>query len=185
MAIEEAKYSVVYQDGSFEVRDYDAYLLAEVVVESTFEEAGSKAFRSLFKYISGKNLPQDEISMTAPVSQKRAGEEIAMTAPVSQRYTNNKYVISFMMPAKYTQQTIPQPSDPEVSIRYVSPQRMAVVKYSGFWSKSSYEKNRQSLDAWIVSQDLQVTGEHIWARYNAPFSLWFMRRNEIMLPVHK
>ena len=183
MAIEEAKYSVVYQDGIFEVRDYDPYLLAEVVVDSEFEEAGSKAFRNLFKYISGENSPQDEISMTAPVSQKLVGEKISMTAPVAQKYNNNKYVVSFMMPAKYNLQTIPKPSDPSVSIRYVSPQRMAVVKYSGFWSKSNYEKNRQSLDSWILTQDLEVTGEHIWARYNAPFSLWFTRRNEIMLPV--
>ena len=183
MAVDEATYSLVYDDGIFEVRDYDAYLLAEFVVDSEFEEAGNKAFRSLFKYISGDNQSQEEISMTAPVTQKSVGEVISMTAPVIQKFSQNQYVISFMMPDTYTMQTIPKPSDPAISIRYVEPQRMAVVKYSGFWSKSNYEKNRQLLDTWVVTQNLKVTGDHIWARYNAPFSLWFTRRNEIMLPI--
>jgi len=182
-AIEEAKYSVVQQDGRFEIRDYEPYLLAEVVVDGEFEEAGNKAFRYLFKYISGSNQPQAEIAMTAPVSQTNRGEEISMTAPVSQTSSDGKYVVSFMMPAEYTPQTIPQPTDTAVSIRHVPAHRMAVVRYSGRWSKSNYHENKQALDTWVAKQEFQVIGEPVWARYNAPFSLWFMRRNEIMLPV--
>ena len=97
MAIEEAKYSVVQQDGKFEIRDYEPYLLAEVEVDGAFEEAGNKAFRYLFKYISGTNQPQAEIAMTAPVSQVSRGEDISMTAPVSQTRSGGKYVVSFSL----------------------------------------------------------------------------------------
>lgn len=183
MAIEEAKYSVVLQEGKFEVRDYEPYLLAEVEVDGEFEEAGSKAFRSLFKYISGSNQPRIDIAMTAPVSQTSRGEEISMTAPVSQTSSAGKYIVSFMMPAEYTLQTIPQPKDPAVSIRQVKAHRMVVVSYSGLWSESNYKQNKQSLDAWVATRELKVVGEPVWARYNAPFSLWFTRRNEIMIPI--
>jgi hypothetical protein len=183
MAIEEAKYSVVQQDGKFETRDYEPYLLAEVEVDGAFEEAGNKAFRYLFKYISGTNQPQAEIAMTAPVSQVSRGEDISMTAPVSQTRSGGKYVVSFMMPAQYTLETIPIPTDPAVSIRQVPAQRMAVVRYSGRWNKVNYEKNKKALESWISEQELEVIGEPVWARYNAPFSLWFLRRNEILIPV--
>jgi len=183
MAIEEAKYSVVQQAGKFETRDYEPYLLAEVEVDGSFEEAGNKAFRFLFKYISGTNQPQDEISMTAPVSQVSKGEDISMAAPVSQTRSGAKFVVSFLMPAQYTLETIPKPTDPAVSIRQVPAQRMAVVRYSGRWTQANYEKNKKALESWISGQKLDVMGEPVWARYNSPFSLWFMRRNEILIPV--
>jgi len=183
MAIEEAKYSVVIQDGDFELRDYQPHLLAEVVVDGSFEEAGSNAFRYLFKYISGENRPELEITMTAPVSQQVVGEEISMTAPVSQYADKGRYVVSFMMPASYSLETLPRPRDDKVAIRQVAAQRMAVVTYSGTWSQANYEESKQALEAWMAANDLKVVGEAVWARYNAPFSLWFLRRNEIQFPV--
>ena len=183
MAIEEAEYSVVMHDGKFELRDYKPYILAQVTVEGEFEAAGNKAFRDLFKYISGNNRSRNKVAMTAPVTQQDAGEEISMTAPVTQQESKGRYVVSFMMPASYTMETLPEPNNPAVRIRQVPSQRMATVRYSGTWSKRRYDENKSALDEWIKAQGLKVNGEPVWARYNSPFSLWFLRRNEVLLPV--
>lgn len=182
MAIEEASYEVVKVDGSFELRDYAPHVLAETLVDGNFDEAGSSAFRRLFRYISGDNRSQTKIAMTAPVSQQ-SGEKIAMTAPVGQQKSGDKWLVSFMMPASYDIGTLPVPDDPLVTLRQVPARRMATIVYSGFWSEKNYQKNKTKLDSWIQKEALTVNGETIWARYNAPFSLWFMRRNEILVSV--
>ncbi|MFO7766810.1 MAG: heme-binding protein, partial [Pelovirga sp.] len=131
MAIEEASYEVVKTEGSFEVRDYAPSILAETYVKGDFDEAGSTAFRRLFRYISGENRAQAKIAMTAPVSQQ-TGEKIAMTAPVGQQKSGGQWVVSFMMPASYDMDTLPVPDDPLVTLRQVPARRMAAIRYSGF-----------------------------------------------------
>jgi len=183
MATEEAEYDVVMAEDKLEVRDYAPQLVAEVIINEDFEDAGNKAFRKLFKYISGNNTKSEEIAMTAPVSQEKAGEKIAMTAPVSQRAEGDSWAVSFMMPAEYTMDTIPQPSDPAVKIRAIPAQRMAAIQFSGRWTAKNYDKHLEKLMTWAQDKGLKISGEPVWARYNAPFVPWFMRRNEILLPV--
>ncbi len=183
MAIEEAAYSVVVQEGNLEIRDYAPQLLAETRVDGSMEDAGNRAFRVLFRYISGENQPQEKIAMTAPVSQQRDGEKIAMTAPVGQERDGDDWLVSFMMPASYTMATLPAPTDSRVVLREVPARRVAAIRYSGFWSEKNYERNKETLVAWIQEQGLRVSGTPVWARYNSPFMPWFMRRNEILMPV--
>jgi hypothetical protein len=183
MAIEEAKYTVVKSEGRFELRDYAPHNLAETIVEGDVEGAGSKAFNRLFQYISGNNRTQLKMDMTAPVSQEPTGEKIAMTAPVGQQRAADKWVVSFMMPASFTLETLPEPLDPRVKLRAVPARRMAAVRYSGFWSEEGYTRNKRALEAWIEKTGLTIAGEPVWARYNPPFSLWFLRRNEVLIPV--
>ena len=184
MAIEEASYQVVKAEDPFELRDYAPHIVAETSVDSEFVEAGSVAFRRLFGYISGDNRSQTKIAMTAPVSQ-HSSEKIAMTAPVGQQKSGDRWVVSFMMPASYSMETLPVPDDPQITLLQVPERRIAAVRYSGFWSKKNYQKNKLKLDSWIQKEGLTVNGETIWARYNAPFVPWFMRRNEILVPVSK
>ena len=182
MATEEAEYDVVQQDGEFELRDYAPQVVAEVVVSGSFSRAGNSAFRPLFNYISGDNTVQAKIAMTAPVSQTAQSQDIAMTAPVGQRASGNDWIISFMMPAEFTMDTIPKPTDPAVSLREIPAHRMATVRYSGRWTEKRYQSHLEALLTWVASKDLAVTGEPVFARYNGPFTPWFMRRNEILLP---
>ena len=182
MAVEEAKYTVVLNEESFEVRQYAPHVLAETVVDGDLEGAGNKAFNPLFKYIDGNNKKQGKVAMTAPVSQG-AGEKIAMTAPVGQQRKNDKWVVSFMMPASYTLESLPEPNDPKVVLRQVPARYMAAVLYSGFWSEKVYRSNLDELTSWMEKQGLTAMGEPIWARYNPPFMPWFLRRNEILVPV--
>jgi hypothetical protein len=106
-----------------------------------------------------------------------------MTAPVGQQPIGDKWVVSFMMPAAYTMETLPVPEDPKVKLRQVPGRRMAVVRYTGFWSERGYHDNKMKLEAWIRENELKVVGDPIWARYNPPFTPWFLRRNEILIQV--
>ena len=185
MAIEEAKYKVLAKDNNFEIRDYAPQVIAETIIEGDFEDAGSMAFKRLFRYISGDNKSRAKISMTAPVSIETASEKIEMTVPVRQQRVQEKWSVSFMMPAKYTLEVLPVPDDPEVKLRQVPARRIAAVRYSGFWSEKNYQKNKTKLESWIQKMGFIISDNPIWARYNPPFTPWFLRRNEVLIPVEK
>ena len=185
MGTEEAAYTVEKTDGDFQVRQYAPQVVAETLVEGTLEEAGNKAFRPLFNYISGANRSQGKIAMTAPVAQQRDGEKIAMTAPVGQEAVSNRWAITFMMPTNYTLETLPAPTDEKVRLRAIPARRMAAVRYSGTWSRQRYERNLARLREWMKAQGLAAAGDPVWARYNAPFTPWFLRRNEVLVPLEK
>ena len=183
MAVEEAKYRLVEKDGDFEIRDYAPQIVAETRVEGNLEDAGSRAFGRLFRYITGNNRPEAKIAMTAPVSQDPAGQEIAMTAPVGQQAVGNSWVVSFMMPASYNLASLPEPLDSSVYLREIPARRMAVIRYSGGWSRKSYQEHLAQLEEWMDRRQLEPAGSPVWARYDAPFKPWFLRRNEILYPV--
>jgi effector-binding domain-containing protein len=183
MAIEEAEYTIVKKDDNFEIRDYTPHIVAQTLVVGSLEEAGSKAFKRLFGYISGENRSRKKIEMTAPVSQQANPEIIKMTAPVGQQRVGDKWAVSFMMPASYSRETLPVPENPRVTLRRVPGRRMAAVRYSGFWSEKGYLENKRKLESWINDNGLKIAGESLWARYNSPFTPWFLRRNEILIPI--
>jgi hypothetical protein len=186
MAIEEPSYRIIEQDGAFELREYAPYLVAETVVDADFEAAGNLAFRRLFGYISGDNTAQQKIAMTAPVTQSRGSEQgtkIAMTAPVEQQSAGRGYRVAFIVPAKYTLDTVPTPTDPKVEIRAVPARLVAAWRYSGRWTTANYQQHEADLRRAMASRDLTADGEPILARYNPPFMPAFLRRNEVLIPV--
>lgn len=183
MATEEAKYKVVLREQDFEVREYEPHIIAETLVDGDFDKAGNKAFSRLFKYISGNNKSRQKIEMTAPVAQGAGSEKIDMTSPVGQQEADGRWAVSFMMPASYSLETLPEPQDPEVVLRQVPARHIAAVRYSGFWSEEGYMLNRDKLEAWIKKNRFRVVGGPIWARYDPPFMPWFLRRNEILVPI--
>jgi hypothetical protein len=183
MAIEEAPYKVVKKDNKFEIRDYTPHILAETVVEGDLEEAGNKAFNRLFRYISGDNRSRRKVAMTAPVSQEPRGEKIKMTAPVGQQRVQERWAVSFVMPSSYTLETLPEPEDPQITLRQVPTHRIAAVRYSGFWSEKGYLRYKLELESWIHERGLTIVGDPTWARYNSPLTPWFLRRNEILIPI--
>lgn len=185
VGIEKVNYSVLDKDGAFEIRQYDPYIVAETVVDSNFKEAGNMAFRRLYNYITGENRTQESIAMTAPVNQQTTSEKIAMTAPVNQQAVEGKYAVSFVMPSKFTMQTLPQPLDPAVVIKQVPGYKAAVIRYSGTWSVKRYNAKKQALEAFISERNLTAAGEPTWARYDPPFQLWFLRRNEVTIPIEQ
>lgn len=184
-AVEEVAYKVIMQDQNLELRDYPPYIVAETEVEGTLEDAGDKAFNKLFAYISGDNRSQEKIAMTAPVTQNPASEKIAMTAPVEQQRRAGGWTVAFAMPKAYSLESLPVPKNPDVSLRRVPARRMAAVRYSGTWSEKRYRRYLHELEAWMAKSGLRMTGEPVWARYNPPFTPWFLRRNEILIQVER
>jgi len=184
MAIEEAKYNSILKEGAIEVRDYESQIIAETLVSGDFEDAGGEAFKRLFKYISGENTARQKIDMTAPVGLANASQEIDMTSPVGQTRIDGKWAVNFLMPASYSMETIPQPKDPKIRLRLLPDRHIAAIEYSGFWSEESYLENKGKLESWISEKQYNVIGQPIWARYNPPFTPWFLRRNEILIPIN-
>jgi hypothetical protein len=190
VAIEEPKYEVVKTYPDFELRRYAPYLVAETEVTGDFDEVGNSAFRILAAYIFGENRAQEKMEMTAPVNQRPAagdGEKMAMTAPVTQRpkagADADTYVLSFVMPSRYTLDTIPEPLSPEVNLREEPAKLVAVRGYSGRWTEANYREHESQLLAAVEREGLTPVGAPVYARYNSPFSLWFLRRNEVMVEV--
>ena len=183
VGIEKVQYDVVQKSSAIEVRQYKPYLVAETLVDSDFKEAGNAAFRRLFNYISGQNQAKESIAMTAPVNQQSQSEKIAMTAPVTQQASGDQYAVSFVMPAKYTLETLPKPTDPVVTVKEILGYKAAVIRYSGTWSPKRYEEKKAQLETYMKENGLSAVGKPIWARYDPPFQLWFLRRNEVVIPI--
>jgi hypothetical protein len=189
LAYEGPKYDVVGKYEGFELRRYAPYIIAETIVSGDFDEVGNEAFRVLFRYISGENRKKTKIPMTAPVEQSpvvESGEKIKMTAPVvqtAQGRNQDSYGFAFIMPSEYTLDTLPKPEDPRIKIRTVKARLMAVRAYSGTWSEKRYRKNEAALLEAVEDAGLTRIGEPVFARYNSPFTLWFLRRNEVLVQV--
>ncbi|MFO1313147.1 MAG: heme-binding protein [Burkholderiales bacterium] len=183
MAIEEPAYTVVEREGSFEIRDYAPYVVAETFVEGSFDGVGNEGFQRLFRYISGENRGAARIPMTAPVEQEAASTKIAMTAPVEQQRAGGRWRIAFVLPASYTLATAPRPTDDRVALAEVPARRVAVVRYTGRWTEARYDEELAGLRRFAAERGMAETGEPVFARYDPPFMPWFLRRNEIQIPV--
>jgi hypothetical protein len=184
MSYEQPDYTVLYQDGDVEYRQYEPYLVSETVIENSddYKDAGNEGFRRLFKYITGANQGQSKISMTTPVSQAPS-EKISMTVPVQQGESADGWRVSFMLPAEYTLETAPAPTDSRVYVREVPGRLMAVLQFSGRWTEDNYTGRQTELMGSVNAENINAIGEMQRAAYNAPFSLPFMRRNEVMVAV--
>jgi hypothetical protein len=180
-SIEEPAYEVVRKIGDIEVRQYAPYVVAEVLVAGPAGKAGNQAFPILAGYIFGKNKGERKLAMTAPVTQAAAPVKLEMTAPVTQAAAPGGYVVQFVLPRDVTLASAPEPLDPQVRLREVAGGKVAAITFSGFWSQANYDEHLADLTAALRGADLAWTGEPVYSRYNAPFTPWFMRRNEIWL----
>ena len=180
-AIEEPDYEVIREFDNVELRRYASYVVAEVVLDTSAEDAGNQAFPILAGYIFGKNKGKKKFAMTAPVTQTAAPARMDMTAPVTQATVAGGMRVQFVLPKGVTLATAPEPSDPRVQLRVVPVGKWAVIRYSGTWSQSNYLEHLGELNVALQKAGVATKGEPVLARYNPPFTPWFMRRNEIWL----
>jgi hypothetical protein len=182
-AIEEPNYDVVQQLDGAELRQYAAYVVAQVLVSGPADQAGSQAFPILAGYIFGKNKGARKFDMTTPVTQAAAPVKMEMTAPVTQAAADGGYVVQFVLPKGVSLGSAPEPIDPRVQLREIPSRRVAVIRYSGLWSQGNYDEHLGKLQAALRAAKIAWTGEPTLSRYDPPFTPWFMRRNEIWLTV--
>jgi hypothetical protein len=180
-AIEEPKYQVIRTFDNVELHQHTPYVVAEVVLDTSAEDAGNQAFPILAGYIFGKNKGEKKFAMRAPVTQTAAPVRMDMTAPVTQAAVAGGMRVQFVLPEGATPATAPEPIDPRVQLREVPVGTWAVIRYSGTWSQANYLEHLDELKAARQAAGVATQGEPVLARYNAPFAPWFMRRNEVWL----
>jgi len=173
MAVEEPSFKLVTRDGDFELRDYPALVVAEAKLPGDRDAAAYAGFRLLARYIFGGNARRQSIAMTAPVVQ----------APADAASGGAGWTIRFTMPAGLSLDTLPKPDDPEVRLAALPPARYAVVRFSGLAYRRDVEAQTARLEAFVRSRGLRIEGAPSLARYDPPWTLWFLRRNEVMIPI--
>jgi hypothetical protein len=184
MATEEPAFTVVTDDGAFQVRQYPALLVAETRVDGDRRDASGAGFRILAEYIFGGNTRRESIAMTAPVVQSPpASEKIAMTAPVSQTALGDAWIVRFTMPSGYTLDTLPRPNDPRVVLSLAPATRVAVVRFSGWASDQDFKRKLTELDRWMAKRRLRATGPSVHGGLYCASDAGPLRRNEVMVPI--
>ncbi len=169
MALEEPKYAVLAEAAAYELRDYEPYLVAEVDVRG--QSADSRGFRTLAGYIFGDNQSSEKMQMTAPVESHAAEDSDGRT-------------YAFVMESKYTLDTLPVPNDKTIRIREKPQRVVAAVKFSGRWTEDNIERHKRQFLADLAADGIEPLGVVELARYNSPFTPWFLRRNELIVPVN-
>jgi len=179
---EEPEYQLIEKQGNLEVRQYKSRLAASVDVAAN-ADAPNTAFRILAGYIFGKNKGRTSLPMTVPVTQEVPPTKIAMTVPVTMVENDGRMRMSFFMPGKYTLESLPEPEDKRITFKTLPPTQFAVIRFSGIATKASVERQSNLLRAFMKDRGIQGAGEPIKASYNAPWTLPFMRRNEVWIEV--
>jgi hypothetical protein len=196
--IEEPAYTMIKQEGDFEIREYRSMIVAETTVSGSLDRAGGDGFRAIAGYIFGDNTSKgtsssEKIAMTAPVAMtpepgtnnQRDSEKIAMTVPVTMEPgpTPDRWRMHFVMPGKYSLESLPTPRNPAVTLRQIAPQRVAVNRFSGFSGETKVAEKTAELNLWVAKNGLKPIGAAQLARYNPPLAPPPLRRNEILLTI--
>jgi len=181
--VEKPGYKVIQSEQNIEIRQYDPMIIAEVEVEGKREDAIREGFRLLADYIFGNNRVEQVISMTAPVQQNE-NQKIAMTAPVQQQLTGLSWKISFVMPSKHNMDSLPIPNNNRVRLKGILPQKFVVIRFSGTNSYENLTENENRLMNYVQANEIKIKGSPKYAYYNAPWTLPFLRRNEVMIEIN-
>ncbi len=187
-AIEKPAYTVLEKRNGYEIREYAPYIVAETTVTGDYDQATRAGFRLVADYIFGNNTAKASISMTSPVlenaAQTNSSEKIAMTSPVIESPSaDGQRTIAFVLPSKYTLETLPLPNNPAVTLREVPAQKVAALTFSWYPTALRMEKMKTKLNEALLRDQVTPTGGVQTARYNPPLSMPLMVRNEILVPL--
>lgn len=183
MALQEPPFTLETVTDHYDIRTYGAVLVAEARVEAGFEEAGTRGFKLLARYVSGANQSRTSAARMSFDTPWTPSLKIGRTAPVCQVQSPWGFMIQFVMPARFTLASLPKPDDARVLLRELPPRRLAVRRYSGCWTESLYHQHRRALVAALKKDGVHTTGGPVFARFDSPFVPWFLRRNEIWMEV--
>jgi DNA gyrase inhibitor GyrI len=179
--VEEPEFNAQLTDGAFEVREYPELVVAATTVVGPRDDAEREAFRRLFRYISGGNLRQSDIPMTAPVIIQPQSQQLDAPPPVVlQQESSGSLTMAFILPSSFTAATAPTPLDQRVIISAFPKRRVATVRFSGWWTEPNQEQHRHELMEWLSVRNISYKPETFRvAGYDPPWTLPFLRRNEV------
>lgn len=197
--LEQPEYAVISKGDGYEVRRYEGYLVAQTRVSGEFDQAGTRAFPVLAGYIFGNNVERREMAMTTPVvsydADTSSGSTMAMTAPVFSEPAGAEdeasvdpsqeklWTYQFVMERKYSEASLPAPVDPRVEIKRIPPRLVAARRFSGRWLEENVKAAETALLSSVRAGGLEPVGQVVLARYNDPFTPWFLRRNEVLVEI--
>jgi hypothetical protein len=183
MSTESPSFKSIRKENPFELRRYDPFITAEVkVLAADYNDAANRGFSPLASFIFGNNMAKQKISMTAPVTAAPSPEKIAMTTPVTVS-GEEVYTVAFTMPRKYTLETLPEPMDKSISFKEQPEKTMAVIRFSGIFNQRNFERHIGQLRNWIKMNGFKEVGDPLIAGYDAPFTPWFLKHNEVMIEI--
>lgn len=181
--IEEPSYTLLEKKDGYEIRQYDSYIIAETEVGGEYREAMGQGFRIIADYIFGNNKSKTSISMTVPVLES-VSEKIEMTAPViNTMSTDKKRKVSFVLPSKYTLETLPQPNNSAVNLREVESRKVAVRRFSWYATEKRISNQKAILEEKLIKDNVSMIDTMQVAQYNPPLSFPFTLRNEIIVDI--
>jgi hypothetical protein len=184
--VESPGFRVIGQAVGYQVRDYEAYILCEVEVTGDLRDAVTRGFRILAGYIFGNNMKKESIPMTTPVGlSDAASEKIPMTAPVSVVTGTDVHTVSFVVPSKYTLETLPAPVDQRVRFRVVPSHQAAALSFSGCAGVESVRKKTIQFQAALERDGVNLGSGISLAQYDPPWSPPFLRRNELIVTIRQ
>jgi effector-binding domain-containing protein len=176
-------YQVLNDYGHIQIRDYPALVVAETEVIADYKNSSNQGFQRLAGYIFGNNQKQQKMAMTTPVIQEQKAETLAMTAPVIQQKIGDVWLMAFVLPKGYSVLTAPVPNDQEVIIKELPEKKVAVIQYTGSLCESGIEENAETLKSWLNQQGYKVLSSSRSAAYDPPWTLPFLRRNEVHIDI--
>ncbi|HEX7724873.1 MAG TPA: heme-binding protein [Candidatus Paceibacterota bacterium] len=185
--VEQAQYSIVKKTGDYEIRNYAAHIEAQTTVTGEYDTALKEGFRIIAGYIFGGNVQKQGIAMTAPVVERQGdtvqSQKIAMTAPVRVSDQKDVYTVSFVMPSAYTLESLPTPTDNRVKLVSVSPQKLAVLRFSWYRTSARVLRMQNKLMNDLARDGVKTIGRPSYAGYNAPWTPPWLLRNEVAVQV--
>lgn len=177
--VEEPRYNVIESHGQIEVREYGPMIVAETEVPGIRKEAIQQGFRRIAAYIFGSNTSKQKIAMTAPVVQQQTDTPCASAEPVD----HQAWTVRFVMPETHTLETLPAPNDSKVKLLSLGARRYVVIRFSGSGNDENIRHHLAILQKHVDEQDMSIVGHPVMAFYNPPWTLPFLRRNEIWLEI--
>ncbi len=183
LAIEEIEYQTENKGKYYEIRNYKPIIVAQVNINKEFKESSNRGFKILFDYIQGANISKTEIPMTTPVTQRANSIDVEAKGTYIQTKTTGGYLIQFKMPNEMKLNDLPKPEDDRIQLLEIPARKLAVYTYTGSWSESRYLDMLGKFITELEKDKILTVGDPIFARYNSPFKIWFLRRNEIWLQI--
>lgn len=180
---EEAAHKILLEQDDIQVRLYEKSLVAQTTVNGNYKQTSNEGFKRLAGYIFGDNTTKEKIEMTTPVIEKSNSEKIAMTVPVYQEQEQDSWSMTFVLPSKYTIETIPDPIDNNIKIIEIAEKKVASIRYSGFITSDKIQDKTAELQQWLVSNNYVSISKPYSAAYDPPWTIPFLRRNEVHIEI--
>ncbi len=167
---EKPSYAIISKFEDIEIRQYPQMIVASIENEGSRDRAVNEGFSKLFTFISGFNSKKIKIKMSIPVLQYK-----------SQKHDH--WYVSFLMPQEFTLKSLPLPTNQNIKIQQLSTRKLAAITFSGFVNEANLNKHQVLLEAFLKKHKLKAASTPIFAFYNRPWSLPFLKHNEVLIEI--